>query len=47
MPAESSMAYQAPVENSGRAFGPPMRILPKRPRAKYAVASTNRLAAAT
>ena len=34
MPAEISMAYQAPVENSGRALAPPSRIFPYRVKAK-------------
>ena len=40
MPADTSIAYQAPVENSGRARGPPSRILPYRLKAKYS--ATNR-----
>ena len=34
IPAEINIAYQAPEENSGRALGPPNRILPYLPNAK-------------
>ena len=42
-PADSSIAYQEGVENSGRAKGPPNLIFPNRLKAKYIATSTKML----